>query len=330
MPNDSPAGVALKYGVSLPDIRRWNQLWPSDSIHLRKVLYIPFDKARHAKQFRIIFVDADQSVVESESAQSQSGSTVIPADEDLPHEDTRAHLTVVRVPVTQLSFFPPPLTPPSARRSASLADHQTFSYGAHSSSERPALPTSFLSSSSSLPTSSSLGPPYTSLGFSFGDRAQNRSLGLGSLWTSARATFVERLSLDSNSATSTQSEDMDCAHELEDIKSPPHGAQRPDEESISGLPGSQIPSRRRRTSGRSSTRPTALELDHDATARFEGMVQKPEDRATPARVAASLYEATCYDDPEPDLTSPVRTAQLQPSLAMQLPPIRKKAKPSAG
>ena len=39
---DSIAGVALKYGISLADLRRANHLWASDSIHLRKVLYIPF------------------------------------------------------------------------------------------------------------------------------------------------------------------------------------------------------------------------------------------------------------------------------------------------
>lgn len=330
MSNDSPAGVALKYGVSLPDIRRWNQLWPSDSIHLRKVLYIPLDRVRHAKQFRIIFADADESAVESESL-PQSGSAVIPADEKLTHEDAREHLTVVRVPVTQLSFFPPPSTPPSARRTEGLAESQTFSHRAHSPSGRPALPPSFLSSSTSLPASSSPGAPYTSLGFSFSDRVQNRSL--GALWTSARATFVERLSLDSNSATtSTQSEDMDWAHELEDISSSPLGSERPDEETIHGSPERHIPSRRRRIGGKSSARPTALELDHlpDASSRFEGVVQKPDDCASPARGAASQHKTSRYDDPDPILTSPVRTAQLQPSLAMQLPPIRKKPKPSGG
>lgn len=40
-PNDSFAGVALRYGVSIAALRRANQLWPSDPIHLRTKLLIP-------------------------------------------------------------------------------------------------------------------------------------------------------------------------------------------------------------------------------------------------------------------------------------------------
>ncbi|KAG8214273.1 hypothetical protein J3R82DRAFT_11088 [Butyriboletus roseoflavus] len=39
--NDSFAGVALRYGVSIAALRRANQLWPSDPIHLRTELFIP-------------------------------------------------------------------------------------------------------------------------------------------------------------------------------------------------------------------------------------------------------------------------------------------------
>lgn len=40
-PNDSFAGLALRYGVSIAAIRRANQLWPSDPIHLRIEILIP-------------------------------------------------------------------------------------------------------------------------------------------------------------------------------------------------------------------------------------------------------------------------------------------------
>ncbi|KAG9309222.1 hypothetical protein JVU11DRAFT_10701 [Chiua virens] len=40
-PTDSFAGVALRYGVSIAALRRANQLWPSDPIHLRTELLIP-------------------------------------------------------------------------------------------------------------------------------------------------------------------------------------------------------------------------------------------------------------------------------------------------
>lgn len=40
-PNDSFAGVALRYGVSIAALRRANQLWSSDPIHLRTELFVP-------------------------------------------------------------------------------------------------------------------------------------------------------------------------------------------------------------------------------------------------------------------------------------------------
>ena len=330
MADDSLAGVALKYGVTLPDLRRWNQLWPSDPIHLRKVLYIPFDKARHAKQFRVIFADAYESAVEPEPAPPQPGGAVITEGGQDPLEDTRDPVTVVRVPVTQLSFFPPPSSSSSsARRSTGLAESQSFSRYTHEPSGRSALSPSFSSSSTSLPNPpSSQSKPHISPGLSFGDRIQNRSL--GALWTSARTTIVERLSLDSGSATtSSQSEDMDWAHELEDVSSL---AERPEEDTIHGLPERHMPSRRRRTSGKFSSRPPTLELDPlpGATPRFEGIFPKPGDRVAPPRIVDSQPKVTLHDDPNPIRTSPVRTAQLQPSPVMQLPHIRKKPKPSGG
>ncbi|KAG6375701.1 hypothetical protein JVT61DRAFT_3276 [Boletus reticuloceps] len=48
-PNDSYAGVALRYGVSIAVLRRANQLWPSDPIHLRTELLIPRGDARRAR-----------------------------------------------------------------------------------------------------------------------------------------------------------------------------------------------------------------------------------------------------------------------------------------
>ncbi|KAF8833615.1 hypothetical protein BDN67DRAFT_1017348 [Paxillus ammoniavirescens] len=40
-PTDTIAGVALRYGISIAALRRANQLWPSDPIHLRTELIIP-------------------------------------------------------------------------------------------------------------------------------------------------------------------------------------------------------------------------------------------------------------------------------------------------
>ena len=49
-PNDSFASVALRYGVTIAALRRANQLWPSDPIHLRTELLVPRGdtlRARH-------------------------------------------------------------------------------------------------------------------------------------------------------------------------------------------------------------------------------------------------------------------------------------------
>ncbi|KZV66654.1 carbohydrate-binding module family 50 protein [Peniophora sp. CONT] len=54
-PTDSLPGVALKYGITLSDLRKANQLWAHDSIHLRSTLLIPLDQARNA---RMAVVDA--------------------------------------------------------------------------------------------------------------------------------------------------------------------------------------------------------------------------------------------------------------------------------
>ncbi|KAI9571761.1 hypothetical protein HD554DRAFT_2169014 [Boletus coccyginus] len=49
-PNDSLAGVALRYDVSIAALRRANQMWPSDPIHLRTELLIPRGDALRAWQ----------------------------------------------------------------------------------------------------------------------------------------------------------------------------------------------------------------------------------------------------------------------------------------
>ncbi|THH04203.1 hypothetical protein EW145_g5696 [Phellinidium pouzarii] len=89
---DSLAGVALKYGIGLADLRRVNQLWASDTIHLRKTLYIPLHltnmKRRHADVYGNNLLDCAE--ISEVATISQRSSPVIQ-----------------RIPVSQLSFFPP-------------------------------------------------------------------------------------------------------------------------------------------------------------------------------------------------------------------------------
>ncbi|KIY70632.1 carbohydrate-binding module family 50 protein [Cylindrobasidium torrendii FP15055 ss-10] len=95
-PTDSLAGVSLKYGISLADLRRANHLWTTDTIHLRKILYIPLDKASKAKALLL---------------QDPSIMITAPMAED-PQEPASpvAKGTIRRVPVSELSYFPPAST----------------------------------------------------------------------------------------------------------------------------------------------------------------------------------------------------------------------------
>ena len=52
---DSLQGVLLKYGISMADLRKANQMWPSDSIHLQKSLNISVNKTSKLRQLDVFF-----------------------------------------------------------------------------------------------------------------------------------------------------------------------------------------------------------------------------------------------------------------------------------
>ena len=56
---DSVAGVSLRYGVSLADLRRANRLLASDTIHLRKELYIPL----HLSEKKFMFLNLEVCLI---------------------------------------------------------------------------------------------------------------------------------------------------------------------------------------------------------------------------------------------------------------------------
>ena len=98
-PKDSLPGVSLRYGIPLAELRRVNQLWTSDSIHLRDVLYIPLQKTSH----------------------SQPNSTL---SGDTASQDAA---TIQRIPMAQLAFFPPSRVKPRLTRRRSLTEHMSLS-----------------------------------------------------------------------------------------------------------------------------------------------------------------------------------------------------------
>ncbi|KAH9886302.1 hypothetical protein C8Q73DRAFT_795474 [Cubamyces lactineus] len=242
-PTDSLAGVALKYGISLADLRRANQLWPSDPIHLRDTLYIPIDKARHMKH---LVLDALQNGEVpphcSDAADHLDASASQSASQS--RSEQAGKYTLRRVPASQLSFFPPPnqSSPPRVHANGGQPPPPSFNMGMGAqsrtmpsrkpTSRRPALPVSFSRSQDAggAPLQNVLDLFSTSLhatAHQLRTYAQSQSALFAAAaafptkpTTSAvgAAAAVARLSIDSNSATaSSASEDVDWEHEMEDI-----------------------------------------------------------------------------------------------------------------
>lgn len=112
-PKDSLAGVALKYGITLANLRRANQLWTSDSIHRRSVLYIPVEVASRAHEY-IQETKRNPDTSEEETTVFNNGAHSSPLSFDDDKSDigglTKPSINVVRVPANQLTYFPPSST----------------------------------------------------------------------------------------------------------------------------------------------------------------------------------------------------------------------------
>ncbi|KIO28055.1 hypothetical protein M407DRAFT_243155 [Tulasnella calospora MUT 4182] len=183
-PTDSLAGVALKYGVQIADIRKANKLWASDTIHLRKTLYIPVDvvpdrggvlasvqeeeslnagRVAGASENRQPSSEIQTGWTEDKTsrhprdASSGSGSGGGTPSRSLERR-TLAVATIRRVPASELSFFPPPSGNPQRDPSApkfelglgsmfpvsAMENDSTFAF--------PQLPSAFSSSLRGLPS----------------------------------------------------------------------------------------------------------------------------------------------------------------------------------
>lgn len=199
-PGDSLAGVALKYGISVAELRRANQLWASDSIHLRQVLYIPLDKARHASLETVASLLAQRADGEEDAAAAR-------ADHADPRSSNLNRTSAVRrIPTRSFSFFPPPSSSSSA-----------LAGGLHPrpSHVPPPPPPPAATTASTL----SRGPTLTST---------LRATALSSLFSalplnaSTRDEILSRLSIDgvSNATTGTAASD-EAEHELTAVPTTP-------------------------------------------------------------------------------------------------------------
>lgn len=103
---DSFAGVALRYGISVSDLRRVNQLWTSDSIHLRKVLYIPIGLLVKGKR-KSKNTNDNASNITRGGFSGGAGVNGPIVQRNPTDEVTYAQKSPVRrIPISQLAFFP--------------------------------------------------------------------------------------------------------------------------------------------------------------------------------------------------------------------------------
>ncbi|TCD67872.1 hypothetical protein EIP91_011870 [Steccherinum ochraceum] len=326
-PTDSLAGVALKYGVTLADLRRANQMWTSDTIHLRKALYIPIEKTQKSKQFNLALIDLDAAPTPSLSDAEPTASTVSLDGISDQSGDGHPSVTVRRVPASHLSYFPPP-----PRASTTLSSSPTFprSYSDQPSSQglgldifSPEFYASHPSERAGAPLRPSANNPLRSH--------------ITSLFSAlpiapfTRDTLISRLSLDSSSSTPTQGSE-EHEHELDDVGS---SSLRPFH-----LRDSFSSPQRVFSEGRVSA-PDTSPVDN-LNRSFELRPMSPPRTPTPHHKHLSSTEVSVdnrtsphkgpppalYTSPERSKDGPnvVRTAQLQPSSGMQLPPRRSGSK----
>ncbi|KAI0717827.1 hypothetical protein C8T65DRAFT_640094 [Cerioporus squamosus] len=367
-PKDSLAGVALKYGITLAELRRANQLWTSDSIHLRKVLYIPVDKTRHAKHLREALIetfmatDALPSSVDQPDVPEADDTQLPSTNHDLPDI---GKLTLRRVPASQLTYFPPPSHSHASSRLDQDTDSSTSAFqisttlpNGRGSRSRPALPASFARS-----TESPLQGVLDVFSSSFQTTANHVRASAGGLFGAppvrAPPTLAARLSLESNSGTpSSPSEDLDWEHEMEDVSS----RRRSDDRhkfasrtnanakasrtrsharqasaSLNDLTGSPEQGERERDSVELESGPFRPSSPHTPTRRHRrsssgrsqsqsqhggtpsGSSAGSRGRGRPAVPYAGTDAEAAVDWGSPRGASVVRTAQLEPSMGMQLP-----------
>ncbi|KAI0268835.1 hypothetical protein BC834DRAFT_655545 [Gloeopeniophorella convolvens] len=191
-PSDSLAGVALKYGISLTELRRANQLWASDSIHLRQVLYIPLDKARHTSLETV----ASSLAQRAEPEPTSDTSTSKPESSKLERSSN-----VKRVPTTSLSFFPPSSNPGAYPRTVS--------------SPLPFKDNPYSISAPSTP------PRRSNQLSSIGANALSSLFSALPLNASTRDELISRLSMESASTSTTGTASDEVEHELTTVPTTP-------------------------------------------------------------------------------------------------------------
>ena len=205
---DSLAGVSLKYGISLANLRRANQLWVTDSIHLRDVLYIPVEQALRAHEF----MPESQLVSFTPESQEPGVSIHVPpiqisplTQKNIEPLSTSLLIPIRKLPSTQLTFFPPS----SNKNLESSSNGHSQDAGTH------------LHPNESHKSSAGSNGRYVS---SQSHNSLSSILMALPIAASTRDEIITRLSLDSVSSSfsdrSRTNSDEDIGHELDDVGKP--------------------------------------------------------------------------------------------------------------
>ncbi|KAF5325743.1 hypothetical protein D9611_000390 [Ephemerocybe angulata] len=294
---DSLAGVSLKYGIPLPELRRANQLWTSDSIHLRKILYIPIDRAKRAHEY----LTEAQDITSMPSAQENATDSPPPGNGSLTFSPTLALSSpagstsdattpeIRKIPASQLSFFPPS-TQPSRTTTPSGTPSPSTTEFTGAGQRAPYLKSSNPATRTGASPAHSLTSLLTALPIA----------------ASTRDEIVSRLSFDSVSSSysdkprSRAGSDEERGHEMNDVTKGRHDLEpeSPSTQTLRPYFSDGIPlSSNLKANGSSNPRP---HRSHDA---------RPLLSTSPP----SSYVAQQIQNPY------VRTQQLEPSPGMQLP-----------
>ena len=296
---DSLAGVSLKYGISLANLRKANQLWATDSIHLRDVLYIPIEQAIRAREFM------PEPQIMSLTPESQEPGTSIHTSPVHPSPFTEGSveptltsplIPIRKVPSSQLTFFPP--SSHKGLESNLNEPYQDIGISLHpSESHRP--PAGGYSRNISSPASYSLSSILTALPIA----------------ASTRDEIITRLSFDSVSSNysdnSRTNSDDEIGHELDDVAK--HKNSSIPKTLCEDVDEMSIPTPKALQNFEISPSQQSSRITSSSSLPNNSQFRSLSSTSPPRFYVSQAYETS------------VRTYQMEPSPSMQLPTFRNHA-----
>lgn len=277
----------------MANLRRANQLWTSDSIHRREVLYIPVDEASRAQEYisespLITFTPDERTSPPTTPPRATSASAYERENSEPSPRSPSA--SVRRIPTKQLSYFPPSL-------------HKSVSSSAASD-----VPPSSVGGSKVFPNWYNSSPASNSL---------TSILTALPIAASTRDDLITRLSFDSVSSSfsdrsrmSRVNSDEDDGHELNEVKRPsPDRVDNSEACEDSTVRTSKATLRMTQALSSAKKASDTPSLSHSRTSH-----QRSHSSMSPPHFYVSQANETY-----------IRTSQLEPSPGMKLPSFSSKS-----